>query len=264
MQEAVDSPLDFIDEQLQCFDQHMRCPICKELYDTPMILATCSHSFCARCIRRSLSQEQVCPQCRISCHDSNLHNNYDLESVVTQWKTTVRSRILQMHASALAAPPPPMHTSSQSSTRDRTMALQQTTEASHVHTQQTRGRSSKTIVIDDDNGDDDFMDMRTWPSAATFSTPTRRFTRTKNEIDPNMSACPVCQQKMHVDVIERHVNRCLEGDSTIPPMPTKSSVLGPGAPKNLGKKPKKIAHDMYKEKDLKMLLKVSRHAHARH
>ncbi|OAD76275.1 hypothetical protein PHYBLDRAFT_59810 [Phycomyces blakesleeanus NRRL 1555(-)] len=59
-----DDPSDFSCYDLQELDKHMRCPICKELVQTPMILASCSHTFCAGCIRRSMVRELCCPLCR--------------------------------------------------------------------------------------------------------------------------------------------------------------------------------------------------------
>lgn len=84
--DGIDDPLDFKSSHLQTLDENLRCPICKEFYDTAMILSTCSHSFCAICIRRSLASEQCCPKCRTPSHDSNLHNNYDMDNVINAWK----------------------------------------------------------------------------------------------------------------------------------------------------------------------------------
>lgn len=86
--ETIDDPLDFKNSELQTLDENLRCPICKEFFNTPLILSTCSHSFCAICIRRCLAAEQCCPKCRTSSFESNLHNNYDLDNIVNAWKGT--------------------------------------------------------------------------------------------------------------------------------------------------------------------------------
>ncbi|KAI8362587.1 hypothetical protein BD560DRAFT_404255 [Blakeslea trispora] len=83
---GFDDPTDFTTTQLQVLDEHLRCPICKELFNTTMLLSTCSHSFCALCIRRSLSAEQKCPKCRKEGIEKNLIHNYDLDNVVRSWK----------------------------------------------------------------------------------------------------------------------------------------------------------------------------------
>lgn len=84
-EDKLDVPLDFVTRDFQHIDEHLRCPICKELLHAAMMLTTCSHSFCALCIRRSLSIEQHCPKCRKPAHESNLIQNYDLDNVVYSW-----------------------------------------------------------------------------------------------------------------------------------------------------------------------------------
>ncbi|KAL0090306.1 hypothetical protein J3Q64DRAFT_1847166 [Phycomyces blakesleeanus] len=90
-----DDPSDFSCYDLQELDKHMRCPICKELVQTPMILASCSHTFCAGCIRRSMVRELCCPLCREPTNESKLHHNHMLENVLSQWKKT-RKHILDL------------------------------------------------------------------------------------------------------------------------------------------------------------------------
>jgi E3 ubiquitin-protein ligase RAD18 len=60
----------------------LHCQICKEFYDTPMI-TSCSHTFCSRCIRTSLSADGRCPACRASDQASKLRNNWQLQEVVS-------------------------------------------------------------------------------------------------------------------------------------------------------------------------------------
>lgn len=84
--EGFDDPSDFEATILSNLDEHLRCPICKEFFDTTMILSTCSHSFCALCIRRSLTAEQICPKCRKPASDNDLLHNYDLDHVVHTWR----------------------------------------------------------------------------------------------------------------------------------------------------------------------------------
>jgi rubrerythrin len=88
IEDSVDDPSDFQSKPFQDLDEHLRCPICKEFFDTTLILSTCSHSFCALCIRRSLNTEQNCPKCRKVAYEQNLIHNYDLDHVVSSWRTS--------------------------------------------------------------------------------------------------------------------------------------------------------------------------------
>ncbi|KAI8333548.1 hypothetical protein BC941DRAFT_401057 [Chlamydoabsidia padenii] len=214
--EGIDDPLDFKTDELQTLDENLRCPICKEFYDTAMILSTCSHSFCAMCIRRSLAAEQCCPKCRAPSHDSNLHNNYDLDNVISAWKIS----------------------------RNKILALENQIPAPSIDTDNKQT-----------NPDDDFVQEFSSLTSSSRRSARLKDTTAKSE-DPNLVTCPVCNQKMHPVVINEHVNTCLNGDSTIPPLPVKATIPILGKkPINFGKKPMKIVYDMYKEKDLRKMLK---------
>ena len=46
-------------------DETLLCPICHEVYDTPMVLDPCGHSFCRECVATLLdSGHEDCPICR--------------------------------------------------------------------------------------------------------------------------------------------------------------------------------------------------------
>lgn len=56
---------------LQDFEGSLRCPICGELFDVPVSIVTCHHTFCSKCIRdafrssiRSMKRSADCPVCR--------------------------------------------------------------------------------------------------------------------------------------------------------------------------------------------------------
>lgn len=86
MSHSIDDPSDFQSSELQKLDEHLRCPICKELFTTAMMISTCSHSFCALCVHRCLSEEQLCPKCRKEAFSNSIVHNYDLDNVVHIWR----------------------------------------------------------------------------------------------------------------------------------------------------------------------------------
>lgn len=86
MNEDFDDPTDFTNPAFEGVDEHLRCPICSEFFQTAMILKTCSHTFCSLCIRRSLTVEQCCPSCRTHSVETSLHNNYVVDNLVSAWK----------------------------------------------------------------------------------------------------------------------------------------------------------------------------------
>ena len=73
-------------KDLADLENALHCQICKEFYDTPMI-TSCSHTFCSKCIRTSLSTDGKCPACRSADQASKLRNNWALQEVVATFQT---------------------------------------------------------------------------------------------------------------------------------------------------------------------------------
>jgi E3 ubiquitin-protein ligase RAD18 len=79
-------------------DAGLRCLVCKDFYNTPMI-TSCSHTFCSLCIRRCLATDGKCPACRTTEQENKLRSNWAIESVVNDF-VKARPTILT-HARAL-------------------------------------------------------------------------------------------------------------------------------------------------------------------
>lgn len=82
----------------------LRCQVCKDFYETPMI-TTCSHTFCSLCIRRALSNDSKCPVCRAGEQEVKLRSNWSVEEAVESFKAA-RSAVLEL-AQRKPDPPPP-------------------------------------------------------------------------------------------------------------------------------------------------------------
>ncbi|KAF2754517.1 DNA repair protein rad18 [Pseudovirgaria hyperparasitica] len=81
--EITDST-DWLDTPLSSFsvlETALRCQVCKDFFDTPMI-TSCSHTFCSLCIRRCLASDGKCPACRASDDASKLRRNWTVQEVV--------------------------------------------------------------------------------------------------------------------------------------------------------------------------------------
>ncbi|KAL8942290.1 MAG: hypothetical protein Q9216_001763 [Gyalolechia sp. 2 TL-2023] len=59
----------------------LRCQVCKDFFDTPMI-TSCSHTFCSLCIRRCLTNDGKCPACRAPDQELRLRRNWALQELV--------------------------------------------------------------------------------------------------------------------------------------------------------------------------------------
>lgn len=80
----IEDPSDWLGTSLSDFlplDNALRCQVCKDFYDTPMI-TSCSHTFCSKCIRDCLSIDGKCPACRAADQAGKLRNNLAVEEAV--------------------------------------------------------------------------------------------------------------------------------------------------------------------------------------
>ncbi|KAF3483314.1 postreplication repair E3 ubiquitin-protein ligase rad18 [Arthroderma uncinatum] len=67
------------------FESALRCQICKDFFDTPVI-TSCCHTFCSLCIRRCLSAEGRCPVCRSNDQELKLRRNWAVGELVESFK----------------------------------------------------------------------------------------------------------------------------------------------------------------------------------
>ena len=92
----VSDPSDWLQtplSQLGPVEQALRCQVCKDFFDTPMI-TSCSHTFCSLCIRRCLTTDGRCPACRTQDQAIKLRANSTVQELVDAFKSA-RSVLLQ-------------------------------------------------------------------------------------------------------------------------------------------------------------------------
>ncbi|KIH92255.1 Postreplication repair E3 ubiquitin-protein ligase rad-18 [Sporothrix brasiliensis 5110] len=81
---GVADSTDWLTTTLSCLmpvEQALRCHVCKDFYNSPMI-TSCNHTFCSLCIRRCLSVDGKCPLCRMTDQESKLRGNWALREAV--------------------------------------------------------------------------------------------------------------------------------------------------------------------------------------
>jgi E3 ubiquitin-protein ligase RAD18 len=64
----------------------LRCQVCKEFFDNP-VMTSCCHTFCSLCIRRCLSAEGKCPACRSPDQELKLRRNWAVQELVDAFQT---------------------------------------------------------------------------------------------------------------------------------------------------------------------------------
>jgi E3 ubiquitin-protein ligase RAD18 len=63
----------------------LRCEICKEFYNNPVI-TTCAHTFCSLCIRRCIANDGKCPTCKTTCQADKLQPNIAVREIATKFQ----------------------------------------------------------------------------------------------------------------------------------------------------------------------------------
>lgn len=80
--------------QVSRIEAALRCQICKDLYNTPMI-TSCSHTFCSLCIRRCLTNDGICPVCRAPDQEVRLRKNWNVAELVDAFQVA-RPALIQL------------------------------------------------------------------------------------------------------------------------------------------------------------------------
>ncbi|KAL4998604.1 Postreplication repair E3 ubiquitin-protein ligase rad18 [Aspergillus recurvatus] len=185
----LDTPLTL----LAPFETSLRCQVCKDFFDNPVI-TSCSHTFCSLCIRRCLSTEGKCPTCRSSDQELKLRRNWVVQELVEGFKNA-RPSILHLARKAKAgadnredvvAEEPALKKRKIES--NATVGTDSPAEQGVRTRSQSRGAARQAqaapIEIIDDGQDDEYMPA------------------------DGLVPCPVCGRRMKEEAVFRHLDTC--------------------------------------------------------
>jgi E3 ubiquitin-protein ligase RAD18 len=109
MEQSFDLPdsTDWLDTPLSLLaplESSLRCQVCKDFFDTPVI-TSCSHTFCSLCIRRCLSTEGKCPTCRSGDQELKLRRNWLVQEILEAFKNARETtlKLAKKEAARIAA-----------------------------------------------------------------------------------------------------------------------------------------------------------------
>ncbi|KAH7035793.1 uncharacterized protein B0I36DRAFT_239059 [Microdochium trichocladiopsis] len=170
----------------------LRCQVCKDFYDTPM-LTSCNHTFCSVCIRRALSNEGKCPLCRAPEQELKLRSNWATQEAVQAF-TAARPALIKV-----ARQPPGQIPVDGSASPKR--QLEHDDEADDGRRSSKRLRSSARA-----------SKSRAMESTAEMARQEIDLTcEPENSPEPNdgLVACPVCNQRMKEAQVYQHLDQCI-------------------------------------------------------
>ncbi|CAF3535161.1 unnamed protein product [Rotaria socialis] len=66
-------------------EEEYNCPICFELISEAYV-SRCGHSFCSKCLQRTVESHRRCPKCQLSLQPSDIFPNYTLNAIIEKYR----------------------------------------------------------------------------------------------------------------------------------------------------------------------------------
>ncbi|KAK8161011.1 hypothetical protein BKA80DRAFT_190084, partial [Phyllosticta citrichinensis] len=190
---VLNDSTDWLSTALPSFAQlenALRCQVCKDLFNTPMI-TSCSHTFCSLCIRRCFADDGKCPTCRTSDSDSRLRRNWTAQEMVDVWHAS-RQKALDLASSAGDPAPPPQAKKRKlevpdSECEDGEEEVVRPRRKTRSSARQSRANTREAEVMDLDGSE-----------------------QSEEDPEPNdgLVACPMCKQRMKEETVFPHLDHC--------------------------------------------------------
>ncbi|KAF2428357.1 DNA repair protein rad18 [Tothia fuscella] len=249
--------------QFSVLESSLRCQVCKDFYDTPMI-TSCSHTFCSLCIRRCLSSDGKCPACRASDQTSKLRSNWGLQEVVDAFKAA-RQGALEL---ARRAKENEGVAHGDGAATNGMRRGKRKLEQADLGPEEEHGRVTRT------------KQTRTQPKRGTRSTQASQEVITipdsdidaeeeyqseapeEKEPEDGLVACPMCDARMKEELVFPHLDRCdgkpkperREARASTPPPAPPQSRQNPAPPISPMKPLPHLNYNLLKEGPLKKKL----------
>ncbi|KAI4265966.1 MAG: hypothetical protein L6R38_009048 [Xanthoria sp. 2 TBL-2021] len=184
----------------------LRCQVCKDFFDTPMI-TSCSHTFCSLCIRRCLTNDGKCPVCRTADQELRLRRNWTVQEIVEAFQSARPS------LSSLATPES-NHSGVKLSGPKRKLDdtdLEEDTDEPTITIQRRKTRSQDKRLSDGAK------------HATTHSSDGEvQVEATANHDGNGSAACPICGQRMKEEAVFLHLDTHNEPEAASSPNLRKS------------------------------------------
>lgn len=191
----VSDPSDWTDTSLASLsriDASLRCQVCKDYFNTPVI-TSCSHTFCSLCIRRCLAADGQCPACRATEQENRLRRNVTVQEL-TDVFVAAREAILKVARQESRKDEDVLSKSaSQGSKRKRGNDEDQEKAQAGPRTRSQRRKADANM-----DGANDIVDI------------------TEDKEDGNyvpedgLVACPICNKRMKAETVFSHLDNCEE------------------------------------------------------
>lgn len=234
-------------------ESSLRCQVCKDFFETPMI-TSCSHTFCSLCIRRYLSQEGRCPACRQNDQESKLRRNWVVEELVTNFEHS-RKGLLDFAKQVaekdedVEAQRPKKRRKVEADLSPRQAPIRSTRSQSRKLYQPSQESLRTDEIADSESEYEDELELE---RSTQFSEPVP-------QPDDGLVACPGCDRRMKAEAVFTHLDTCTSttgADASLPSIVTPTSIAytQPSAMKQKERLPT-LAYSMLTDNALRKKLK---------
>ena len=190
----VSDPSDWLGTRLTQFaplDAALRCEVCKDYYNTPMI-TSCAHTFCSLCIRRTLAADGKCPICRSNDQATKLRRNGALEELVEKFKAA-RPVALKLAQHETIRPDGNTTVKVTANSKRKAADADIEDDASQRSSQKRKTRSQSRR--DASSGPADVMVIDSEEDGDYHP-------------EDNLVACPICNKRMKQEAVFPHLDHC--------------------------------------------------------
>lgn len=187
----------------------MRCQVCKDFFDTPM-MTSCCHTFCSICIRRCLTSDGKCPTCRAEEQELRLRRNWTVQELVDSFQVA-RLSLLDLAKKVTLEDADIGERGLKRKLSDIELEAQQgsarppTRKVTRSHSRRLlHAQDSRNTPIDLEGDDSDYkpgLDERSSTAPQADSSWT----------DDGFAACPICEQRMKEEDVYLHLDVCKGG-----------------------------------------------------
>lgn len=207
----ISDPTDFPTNELRQLDASLRCTICGEFYDAPVILA-CGHCFCSLCIREHTVRETRCPNCRKSTTEAHFRLNPALEEAVEAWKRS-RPIVLRLskeeqyriesysHVDTQKTPTRTRLPNNNNTAKRKRRARSESSDSEIIHVAGPSNSKASSEVVDSSPAP--AYDRR--PSKRRDTEPSSDIG--EEELEPDsLISCPICGRLVEYQLINGHID----------------------------------------------------------
>lgn len=204
---SVPDPSDWLQTPVSVLgpvESALRCQVCKDFFNTPMI-TSCSHTFCSLCIRRCLTNDGRCPSCRAQDQEIKLRPNAIVQDIVESFQAA-RPVILQLGEAAKATENVGTHVRRKRKLADTDIDGDEGGEKSKSPERRTRVERKKSLSsydkssskVIDNSTDDDYVPGKCLHDDYHAVSKTR--------VDDGLIACPICSARMKEEAVFSHLD----------------------------------------------------------